>query len=55
MDYRGVWTIAEESEGNIKAVSFELLVRGRKLADELGAQLTSVLIGHYVSDEKLKE
>ncbi len=55
MDYRGVWTIAEESEGNIKAVSFELLSRGRKLADELGVELTSVLIGYNVSDEKLNE
>lgn len=55
MDYRGVWTIAEESEGKIKAVSFELLTRGRKLADELGVELTSVLIGYNVSDEKLNE
>lgn len=55
MDYRGVWTIAEESEGKIKAVSFELLSRGRKLADELGVSLTSVLIGYNVSDEKLNE
>jgi electron transfer flavoprotein alpha subunit len=50
MDYRGVWTIAEESEGKIKAVSFELLSRGRKLADELGVELNSVLIWYNVSD-----
>ena len=55
MDYRGVWTIAEQSEGKIKAVSFELLSRGRKLADELGVELTSVLIGYNVTDEKLNE
>jgi electron transfer flavoprotein alpha subunit len=55
MDYRGVWTIGEESEGKIKAVSFELLARGRKLADELGVELTSVLMGHNVTDEKLNE
>lgn len=55
MDYRGVWTIGEESEGKIKAVSFELLARGRKLADELEVELTSVLIGHNLTDEKLNE
>lgn len=55
MDYKGIWTIAEENNGKLKAVSFELLARGRKLADELGVQLTSVLIGYNVSDENLNE
>lgn len=54
-EYKGVWTIAEEKDGQLKNVSFELLTRGRKLADKLGVKLTSVLIGGEVSDEKLNE
>jgi electron transfer flavoprotein alpha subunit len=52
-DVRGVWTLAEQFEGKLKGVSFELLARGRKLADKLGTQLVSVLIGDGVSDEDL--
>ncbi len=54
-EYKGVWTIAEEKDGQLKNVSFELLTRGRKLADKLKVKLTSVLIGGEVSDEKLNE
>jgi electron transfer flavoprotein alpha subunit len=47
--------MAEQYEGQIKAVSFELLARGRRLADKLGAKLVSVLIGFGVSGESLRE
>ncbi len=50
-----VWTIAEQHEGRLKGVSFELLSRGRKLADKLGTKLASVVIGHGVSDESMEE
>ncbi|GMO41262.1 MAG: electron transfer flavoprotein subunit alpha [Treponemataceae bacterium] len=50
-----VWTIAEQYDGKLKAVSFELLSRGRKLADTLGSKLVSVLIGDGVSDESLQQ
>lgn len=50
-----VWTIAEQSKGKLKGVSFELLSRGRKLADKLNTQLCSVLLGSNVSDEALQE
>jgi electron transfer flavoprotein alpha subunit len=50
-----VWTIAEQYEGRLKGVSFELLSRGRKLADKLGGALASVLIGDGVSRESLEE
>lgn len=50
-----VWTIAEQHEGRLKGVSFELLTRGRKLADKLGTKLASVLIGNRVNDESLEE
>ena len=50
-----VWTLAEQYEGKLKAVSFELLARGRSLADKLGAPLCSVLIGPALAEETLKE
>jgi electron transfer flavoprotein alpha subunit len=49
-----VWTLAEQYDGKLKAVSFELLGRGRALADKLGGKLTSVLIGDGVSDSGLE-
>jgi len=55
MEYKGVWTIAEAYEGDLKAVSFELLSRGRKLADELNEELVSVLIGGKVKEERVNE
>ncbi len=42
----GVWTIAEISGGEIKAISFELLAAARQLADALGTTVGSVVIGH---------
>jgi electron transfer flavoprotein alpha subunit len=55
MEHKGVWTIAEENQGSLKSVSYELLSRGRKLADALNVELVSVLIGGPVSDERLQE
>jgi len=50
-----VWTLAEQHEGKLKAVSFELLSRGRSLADKLGVNLSSILIGPALEEETLKE
>ena len=52
---KGVWTLAEQHEGKLKAVSFELLSRGRNLADKLGVTLSSILIGPALEEETLKE
>jgi len=50
-----VWTIAEQSDGKIKEVSYEILTRGRKLAGSLGVELASVILGHDISSDKLSE
>ena len=50
-----VWTIAEQHRGALKAVSFELLARGRALADALDTRLASVVIGAAIADEQLQE
>ena len=46
--YRGVWIVAEQWEGALKPVSFELLARARGLADKLGEPLSAVLLGYNV-------
>lgn len=50
-----VWTLAEQHKGQLKDVSFELLSRGRSLADKLETKLASVLIGDGVPSEQLEE
>ena len=49
-----VWTIAEQHRGELKSVSFELLARGRGLADALETKLASVVIGDGVGEEALQ-
>lgn len=53
MKNQGVWTIAEVHEGKLRGTSYELLARGRKLADDLGDKLYSVVIGGPVAEDEL--
>ncbi|NQT94982.1 MAG: electron transfer flavoprotein subunit alpha [Candidatus Omnitrophica bacterium] len=43
--YKGVWVIAEQKNGIIQSVTYELLGEGKKLADKLGVELCAVLLG----------
>jgi len=49
----GVWIIAEQREGRLKKVSFELLTIGKKLASKTGEPLAAIFLGYEV--EKLAE
>ncbi|MCR6514803.1 MAG: electron transfer flavoprotein subunit alpha/FixB family protein [Clostridium sp.] len=49
-DFKGVWVFAEQREGELQKVSLELLGEGRRIADELGVELTALLLGHNISD-----
>ncbi len=44
-EYRGVWVFAEQKQGKVQGVAFELLGAGRKLASAREASLSAVLIG----------
>ena len=46
--FQGVWVFAEQRDGRLKGVAYELLSEGRKLADKLDTQLCAVCIGHNV-------
>lgn len=43
--YKNVWVFAEQLDGHIESITYELLGEGRKLANDLGEQLCAVLIG----------
>jgi len=48
-EYRGVWVVAEQRNGELNDVSFELLGKGRELADELETELSAVLLGSSIA------
>ena len=49
-EYRGVMVHAEVAEGKLAAIARELLGCGRKMADELGEELSAVIVGSGVSN-----
>jgi electron transfer flavoprotein alpha subunit len=48
-EVRRVLVIVEEDNGEIAAITFELLHVGKDLADRIGASLCAVLVGHDVA------
>ena len=52
--YSGVWVFAEVSNEKVLDVAFELLGKGRELADSKGCSLTAVLLSHR-SENMAKE
>lgn len=49
-DFSGVWVFAEQRDGQIQDVVYELLTKGRELADHLGEELSAVLLGEGVKE-----
>jgi len=43
-----VWVFCEQKKGEIQSISWELLGKGRELADKLKTKLCAVLLGHNV-------
>jgi electron transfer flavoprotein alpha subunit/NAD-dependent dihydropyrimidine dehydrogenase PreA subunit len=56
-DFKGVWVFAEQRDGAINRVTFELLGLGQSLAKQLNQELSAVLLGYKVDGvaEELKE
>ncbi len=50
-DFKGVWTLAEQRNGEISSPSYELLAWGKGLADKLNVELASVVLGYNVKDK----
>jgi len=49
--YKGVWVIAEMAEGDFHGVTFELLGKGRGLAEKRNTYLGCVLLGNGIADK----
>jgi electron transfer flavoprotein alpha subunit len=47
---KGVWIVAEQRAGVLRKISFELAGAARKLADELGEEVSAVLLGSGVGN-----
>ncbi len=53
-DYKGVWAFAEQKRGKVEPVAYELLGKGRELADKLNVNLSAILLGYHIEDEARK-
>ncbi|HNV23842.1 MAG TPA: electron transfer flavoprotein subunit alpha [Candidatus Omnitrophota bacterium] len=49
--YKGVWVFGEQKRGVIQSVVYELLGKGRELADKLGVELSCVVLGHNIKEK----
>jgi electron transfer flavoprotein alpha subunit len=49
-EYKGVLIYAEVTDGGIAAITAELLGIGRRLADDLGEELSALLVGSGIAD-----
>lgn len=48
--HHGIWVFAEQRHGQLKGVDYELLARGRELADTLNTELCAVCFGHNLTE-----
>ena len=48
--HRGIWVFAEQRDGRLKSVAYELLAKGRELADSLKTELSAVCFGHSIDE-----
>lgn len=55
MDHNGVWILAEQADGKVEQISFELLTRARTLADKLNTSLTAMILGHEIEQQGLEK
>lgn len=51
--HRGVWVFAEQRDGKLKSVAYELLAKGRELADSLKTELGAVCFGNHIDGASL--
>ncbi len=49
-DYRGVLVYAEQRKGKVHPVAYELLGKGKELADQLGEPIYAVIIGSDIGE-----
>jgi NAD-dependent dihydropyrimidine dehydrogenase PreA subunit len=50
-EYKDVWVFAEQKDGIVQSVVFELLGKGKELADKLGVRLCAVYLGENIGSQ----
>jgi electron transfer flavoprotein alpha subunit len=55
MKCSNIWILAEQKNGKMLSVSFELLTRGRYLADKHGCSLWAVVLADRIKSDELNE
>lgn len=50
-EYKGVFVFAQQVDGIVGGIAFELVGEGKKLANDLGVDVTAVLIGSDIKDQ----
>jgi electron transfer flavoprotein alpha subunit len=51
---QGVMVIAEQRDGEIRKVSYEVVSEGKRLADKMGQKVTALLLGSNIKDKASK-
>ena len=49
--YKDVYVFAEQRNGNVQSVVFELVSKSRELADTLGQNVVAVLLGYNIESK----
>lgn len=49
-EYNGVWVFAEQKEGKVANVAFELIGEGKKLAEKLNTKVSAILLGEGMEE-----
>ena len=49
-EYKDIWVFAEQKNGEIAPVVFELLGKGRELAEQKESELVAILLGHQIEN-----
>ena len=52
-DYRGIWILAEQREGRLLRISFELITRALELVKRRNAELSAVVFSAGIKDDEL--
>lgn len=50
-EYKNVFVFAEQRDGKVQNVAFELLGKARELADSLGEKVVAILLGHNLEGQ----
>ena len=49
--YKGVYVFAQQTDNKVDNIAFELVGKGKALAQDLGCEVTAMLLGHNIKDQ----